>query len=73
MQNLYITMLIAGLVTESSNLLIWILLAFIPVTTIVHGKYSMRMLRKIYSVPSIVIVSLCVFMNIIGFIVVFLI
>lgn len=67
------TMLIAGLVTETSDLLIWILLAFIPVITILHGKYSMRMLRKIYSVPSIVIGSLCLFMNIIGFIVVFLI
>lgn len=66
------TMLIAGLVTDSSDLLLWILLTLIPVTTIVHGKYSMRMIRKIYSIPSIAIGCLCLLMDLIGFIVVFL-
>ena len=66
------TMVIAGLVTESSDLLLWILLVLIPVATIVHGKYSMRIIRKIYSIPSIVIGSLCLFMDLIGFIVIFL-
>lgn len=65
------TMVIAGLVTESSDLLLWILMALIPVVTIVHGKYSMRIIRKMYSIPSIIIGNLCLLMDLIGFIVIF--
>lgn len=65
------TLLIAGLVTESSDLFLWILLVLVPVATIIHGKYSMRIIRRIYSIPSIVIGSICLLMDSIGFIVIF--
>ncbi len=65
------TMAIAVLVTEPSDLLLWILLTLIPVVTIIHGKYSMRIIRKIYSIPSIIIGSLFLLIDLIGFIVIF--
>lgn len=64
--------LTAVFVTNSSDIFLWVVLTAVPISTVLLGFYSRRLIGKIYSVFSIGIGVLCFLMEFLAFIVIFL-